>query len=37
MQEKIDVVQTKDGVTYKVERSLFSKYSRFYTTMIQDS
>jgi hypothetical protein len=33
----MDSIETKDGRIYKIERELFSKYSDFYRTMIQDT
>ena len=34
---QIDVIQTKDSKLYKIEREIFSRYSAFFKTMVQDS
>lgn len=34
---QMDLIETKDGKTYKIERQLFCQYSPFYSTMIQDT
>ena len=33
----VDTVETRDGVQYKVERQLFSTYSDFYKTMVEEN